>query len=432
MDLKNEHLNTGIIYKPSREDGNEEEIIDEKTEMLDIKNQSVYVGRQICTEEMQTDKEKKKEKTKIVKNMLVLCTVFTFLFTAFNGLVNLQSSINCDDGLGFASLACMYAFMIVSAVLLPSIAINTFGTKWTLVISMVFYVIYTAANYYPMWYILMTASAFLGIAAAPLWTCQAMYITTISIQYANINDEDWQNTVNRNVGIFSMTLKSSQIFGNILSSVVLGLSDDRNTTSFNDVTYTCGANDCQETEGNQTTFCDLPPQNLTTILLTLYVACGVIAIIITVIFLDKLKVGQEPKEQKQSCDLLLATIKLLKDDRIWFVIPMSVCSGIEMAVITGVFVKSYVSCVIGVNMVGYVMICYGVSNTVFCVIAGRVATYIGRVTLVAIGGAMLVSLSISLLLWEPRAEQMPVYFIIAAGWGLADAIWQTQMYSELK
>lgn len=33
---------------------------------------------------------------------------------------------------------------------------------------------------------------------------------------------------------------------------------------------------------------------------------------------------------------------------------------------------------------------------------------------------------IGLLFWKPHPDQMPVFFVFPALWGMADAIWQTQ------
>ena len=43
------------------------------------------------------------------------------------------------------------------------------------------------------------------------------------------------------------------------------------------------------------------------------------------------------------------------------------------------------------------------------------------------GAALNLGLMIGLLLWKPHPDQMAVFFIAAALWGLADALWQTQV-----
>ncbi|XP_077988187.1 protein unc-93 homolog A-like [Glandiceps talaboti] len=377
-----------------------------------------------------TKEERKQRKRRIIKNLLAISSSFLFLFTAFQALSNLQSSINCDEGLGIASLATIYVCMIISSLFISTTVIRHLGTKWSLAVSMSCYVLFTAANYYPQWYTLIPASVLVGFAAAPMWASKGVYLTTSSIRYANIAKEESQVIVNRFFGIFFLFFQNSQIWGNLISSLILGGSSDNANDTESGVTYTCGAKDCQETEGNETTYCNPPPRDLTNILLTAYLISGVVAIIIVIVLLDQLKGAAERKEEgKSQGNLFLSTVKMLKDYRMVFMIPLTCFSGFEQAFIAGDFTKSYVSCVIGVDMVGYVMICYGVSDALFSVSAGYIAKYIGRVSLVAIGAIVNLVLIIVLLLWEPQEDQTPIFFTIAAIWGLADAIWQTEITS---
>ena len=113
-------------------------------------------------EERMTTKEKKKEKRKITKNIYVISFGFLFLFTAFQSLQNLQSSLNPDEGLGLASLCVIYAALILSCIFVPPFVIGRLGCKWTLVLSMTGYVLYTVSNYYARWGTLIPASIIIG------------------------------------------------------------------------------------------------------------------------------------------------------------------------------------------------------------------------------------------------------------------------------
>ena len=106
-------------------------------------------------------------------------TRFCFLFVFSQGISNLQSSINCDEGLGVASLATIYGTLIFSAIFVPSFVIRHLGLKWTLVASMSCYTLYMVANFYPDWYTLIPASVLVGLGAAPLWSAKCTYLTTI-------------------------------------------------------------------------------------------------------------------------------------------------------------------------------------------------------------------------------------------------------------
>lgn len=109
-----------------------------------------------------SSEEKKKEKRKITKNVYIISFGFLFLFTAFQSLQNLQSSLNKDKGLGLASLSVIYGALILSCIFVPPIMIGRLGCKWTLVISMMGYVLYTVSNYYARWGTLIPASIIIG------------------------------------------------------------------------------------------------------------------------------------------------------------------------------------------------------------------------------------------------------------------------------
>lgn len=61
---------------------------------------------------------------KIYKNLLLLSLAFVLLFTAYNGMVTLQSSLNAKNNVGVNSLIITYTFLIVSSFNLRSLKIN--------------------------------------------------------------------------------------------------------------------------------------------------------------------------------------------------------------------------------------------------------------------------------------------------------------------
>ena len=61
------------------------------------------------------------------KNLLVLALGYLFLFTAFAGLQNLQSSFHPEYG--FLSLCLIYGMFLVSCLVVPSLMIRIIGKK---------------------------------------------------------------------------------------------------------------------------------------------------------------------------------------------------------------------------------------------------------------------------------------------------------------
>ncbi|XP_038050547.1 protein unc-93 homolog A-like [Patiria miniata] len=357
---------------------------------------------------------------RIYKNLLIICLAFLFLFTAFQALSNLQSSINCDAGLGLASLSTIYATLVVSAIFVPSVVIRLLGMKWTLSVCIFCYSIYIAANFYPDWGTLIPTSALVGLAAAPLWASKSTYVTTIARRYAEITGNTDNAMVNRFFGIFFLFFQSSQVLGNLISSLVLRQDGAEPTGEL-----VCGANDCPVTS-NSSGYCESPQRSVTYMLLGIYLGSGLAAVLVVSVFLDKLKTSQRTQTENP-CQLFMATVRLMKDYRMQLLIPLTIYSGLEQAFITGDFTRSYVTCTVGVGWVGYVMICYGVTDAVCSLVSGRLVKHVGRIPLFTFGAVVQMSLIFTLLFWVPTKDQLAVCFVIAACWGAADAIWQTQI-----
>ena len=151
-----------------------------------------------------TPEEIRKEKRRIIKNVLLISVAFLFNFNAFQGLSRLQSSLNRVEGLGVITSSVIYGTLMVSCMFIPKFIINLIGHKWTITISFSGYILYMAANGYAVWGTMITASILVGLCAAPLWTAQCSYFTIIGARYAKINKEDTDAVVSRFFGIFFM------------------------------------------------------------------------------------------------------------------------------------------------------------------------------------------------------------------------------------
>ncbi len=73
-------------------------------------------------------------KDKIKKNVFIIGLAWIFLFTAFQSMANLQSSLNKDEGLGTAALSTIYITLVVSSMFLPPVLVDRYGAKWTIVL----------------------------------------------------------------------------------------------------------------------------------------------------------------------------------------------------------------------------------------------------------------------------------------------------------
>ena len=77
--------------------------------------------------------------------------------------------------------------------------------------------------------------------------------------------------------------------------------------------------------------------------------------------------------------------------------------------------------------VGLVMVCNGICQALSSYIFGRLVKYTGRIVVFVIAALVNYAMIILMFLWEPVESQMSLLFVIAGLWGIADAIWQTQV-----
>ncbi|XP_072499984.1 protein unc-93 homolog A-like [Notamacropus eugenii] len=363
-----------------------------------------------------------------LKNVLVVSFGFLLLFTAYGGLQNLQSSLNYQDGLGVATLSVVYGSLILSSMFLPPIIIKKFGCKWTITASMCCYVAFSLGNFYASWYTLIPTSIILGLGGAPLWSAQCTYLTISGNIYAQKTGKLGKDIINQYFGIFFLIFQSSGVWGNLISSLVLQQESTQGENPEDQLIH-CGASDCftASTPANNT---QGPTKELINTLLGIYTGSGVLAVLLAAVFLEQIPNDQLENEEEKKKESLgskfLATFQHLKDKRQCLLIPLTMYSGFEQGFLSGDYTKSYVTCALGIQYVGYVMICFSAINSICSLLFGKLSQYTGRIALFVLGAIIHLSCIISLLLWKPHSSQMAVFFIFPGLWGIADAILQTQ------
>ncbi|GBM49566.1 UNC93-like protein [Araneus ventricosus] len=381
-------------------------------------------------------------KGRILKNLIILCLGYFFLFSSYQALANLQSTLNIEDDLGVVSQSVIYAALIFSSLFLPKLIIRKFGCKITLVLCTLTYAPYVAANFYPAMETLVPAAILIGLGAAPLWSAKCTYLNEISVLYAGQTSDTADVVTARFFGIFFMVFQNTQIWGNLVSFFVLRPSKDEvvdeaplNYTSLikfilNDSSeistseVVCGADFCSGINENL-----IPPSNEKRyMLIGIYLALTILAALTTAFFLDPIKQKKEDDGESLIAKVA-ATLKHLKKPEQILLVPITIFSGIEQAFILGDFSKAYVACAWGMYHVGLVFICFGVVDAVVSFCAGRLVKYVSRMTIVFVGVTGNLSVCVVLYLWEPTSDQSVVFFVLAGVWGLCDAIWQTQLNS---
>ncbi|XP_068225774.1 UNC93-like protein [Palaemon carinicauda] len=261
-------------------------------------------------------------------------------------------------------------------------------------------------------------------------------------RYAEITGEDASVVITRFFSIFYMFYQSTQVWGNLLSSAVLSINAEIKSNKSDEHLDLCGYNFCLNNRDQNESFTDgngtqdissqLPkPANWQIyVLATVYLAAPALATLLLMTFLDPIKGSQEnTMEGKSDCQLVAATFDHLRHPYQMLLVPLTIWSGIERAFLGADFTAAYVSCSLGIHMVGFIMICYGAFGVLASMSASTMVRVLGRVPLIILAFLINLSMIITLIYWTPNPQQMPVFFAISGLWGLADGIWQTQINS---
>ncbi|KAL3858703.1 hypothetical protein ACJMK2_008964 [Sinanodonta woodiana] len=383
--------------------------------------------------EMTSGNTFKMTKFQIIKNVVAVSFGFLFLFASFQSLSNLQSSLNKEAGLGVIGLSVIYAALVVSCMFLPPVIIAHLGCKWTVAFSMLCYILYMAANFYAIWGTIIPAAIILGLGAAPLWSAKCTYLTQAGVWYAKMTGTTEDDTINRFFGVFFMIFQTSQIWGNLISSMVFSQrpKDPVQTVSSVDLGK-CGANYNPKIVVNNTNL-DKPDMDKIYTVCGIYIASACVAFMIIAIFLDRIVLDKDDEKEaagtkKFSPHLLIETFKhCWRSHYQKLIIPLTIYSGIEQAYITGDFTVSYISCALGVWNVGFVMICCGVADAACSFIFGRLVQYVGHIPFFILAFIVHGGCQITMLQWQPDPDAVYIFYILAALWGLGDAVIQTQI-----
>ncbi|XP_031844360.2 UNC93-like protein [Nomia melanderi] len=378
------------------------------------------------------------ERWRITRNVLVIGAAFMVNFTAFMGATNLQSSINADQSLGTFTLASIYGSLIFSNIFLPTLIISWLGCKWTISLSILSYVPFMAAQFYPKFYTMIPAGFLVGIGAGPLWCAKCTYLTVAAEAYATLSDVATDVLVTRFFGVFFMFYQMAQVWGNLISSAVLshGLDGVSSNVTLNStiVAKTCGANFCGATSGDaEGPTLERPPEDRIHLICGIYLCCMIVASLIVAFGVDSLSRYNRGRSGSATglsgIKLLAVTLKLLKEKSQILILPIIMFIGAEQAFLFADYNASFVSCAWGISNIGYVMICFGVTNAIAALAAGSIMKLTGRRALMVFAFCLHMGILAFLLRWRPTPDQSSMFFLMSGLWGLCDAMWLVQVNS---
>ena len=309
---------------------------------------------------METNQEKKEGHRRCMelgpvarthKNVYGLGFSFFAVFCSFQGLQNLQSSINDEGGLGLVTLALLYAFFFLSGFISPAF-VNLFGTKYSLLIGMFCHLLYTLSNYYGSWYTLAPSSVLLGLASAPVWAAASTHITLCAIQIAPVVKEKEAHLISQYTGVMFLFFQFSSIPGNLCSSLILCFNDEPLINSSSNTSSIVSNGTCQH-DSKEIEYLYLY------LLISVYVVFVAVAITSEALLVDKFPRDAMFFSTKRKFRVFLVEpvkemLKVLFDWKMLLLTPMGLANGLEQSFLFGTFTKVSV-CIV-------TMVCVWINN----------------------------------------------------------------------
>jgi len=151
-----------------------------------------------------------REKRRVWKNIIVITFSFFFIFSSMLSLLRLQSTLNQVEGMGVITLSILFATRVISSMFVPKLMTHFIGHRWTIVVSLLGYIVYIAANGNAAWSTMIMASVCVGLSGAPLWTAQCSYFTIIAQHYQRLTGQTAQHVVSRFFGFFFLFYKTCE------------------------------------------------------------------------------------------------------------------------------------------------------------------------------------------------------------------------------
>ena len=222
------------------------------------------------------------------KNLFGACVSFIACYGSFIGMVNLQSSLNTELGLGLTSSAILYGLGIIVALFVP-ILLHSLGSKYTLCVGYGLRLVYILVNYYPSWYTLVPGSVIGGIGDVIMWVSVEVYVSQSARSHATLLNKSPNNLIGLFMGALIFSMKAGQVYGGLTSSIVLFTFTPN--VSIEEDNSSCTNAEAQYAEQD----------SLYYILVSIYVIVTVIGIMIALLVMDSYPTDMKFVSLRRGC-----------------------------------------------------------------------------------------------------------------------------------
>ena len=282
---------------------------------------------------------------------------------------------------------------------------------------------------FTVWWTMVPASMLAGVAACLLWTGQSAYFTITGKEYAKIKGQKTEDAISFFFGIFSMIALSSMLFSSIISSTVLQQSPPENYTGPSEADLAlCGINDCP---GKNVTNVHLekPADHLVWTLVGIYFCVAVVGFIVSIVYDDSIPAYLLNDSKDEITTSLKATFVQMIRPKQLALVPITMFLGMEQAFKAADWNISYITCNIGIWMIGYSTISFGSCAALSAIISGRLAKITGRFLILSVAMCAELGFFLTCILWTPNPEELSKFFVTIGLGGVGDGVLQTILKS---
>lgn len=117
---------------------------------------------------------------------------------------------------------------------------------------------------------------------------------------------------------------------------------------------------------------------------------------------------------------------MFKDVKTWLLLPLICMQSFIFAFLTTDISKSYISCIIGIEYVGYWFVCFGLVAALGSLILSYLVKFTGRIAIVLTSILTTLALFIFYIFWKPTENSFIKIFSLSIVHGIIEAINTTQ------
>ncbi|XP_060865393.1 protein unc-93 homolog A [Metopolophium dirhodum] len=175
------------------------------------------------------------------------------------------------------------------------------------------------------------------------------------------------------------------------------------------------------------------PCKTTQLLASVFAGCCFVGVAVTATFMTRIRLfvyaSASEKRKSDSARSFAAVRDAFRNTKLQLIAPLSLFIGLEQGFIYSDFSKFYVVCSVGVSNVPTVLLSLGLLQLVAGFTVSLILQHIRRYHIIVIGLAFHSCLLMVLMKWKPSGDDAALLYVIAAAWGVCNAIWNTLCFN---